>query len=82
MTELGSDMDLDQVPWLWQNKAVELNVANSGELVSGELVKIHLTAVTGWKQNYTMTDDISTTCIHIRRQRRITKSPYSILSYQ
>ena len=32
-------MNLDQVPSLWRNKAVELHIANSGELV-----KIHLIA--------------------------------------
>ena len=32
-------MDLDQVPTLWRNKAVELNIA-----IPGELVKIHLIA--------------------------------------
>ena len=32
----GNEMDLDQVPSLWRNKAVELNIATLRELV-----KIH-----------------------------------------
>ena len=31
--EQRNETDLDQVPLLWWNKAVELNIANSGELV-------------------------------------------------
>ena len=37
--EDGKEMDLDQVPSLWRNKHVELNIA-----VPEELVKIHLIA--------------------------------------
>ena len=37
-TSQCNKMDLDQVLWLWQNKAVELNIANSRELVKIRLL--------------------------------------------
>ena len=38
---MRNKMDLDKVPWLWRNKAVELNIANSGELVKIYLIAIN-----------------------------------------